>query len=268
MQRGTLAARQAGAQHQYCSPRTTVETASPGMRDAATLPVERLRAISAALRQVVWGTSVLNLADEQKRREIGHKIEHRIEGAIFASRWILAPFYLGLAAGLLVLLIKFVQEFWHLAATAFKASEADVILGMLSLVDLAMTGSLLVIVIFAGYENFVSRIAHENHRDWPTWMGTIDFGALKLKLLSSIVAISAIQLLKDFMSISKLPVAGAGAVFDERRLLWAVVIHVVFVVSSLILAFSDKISGDHHGDPPAKPLTERARVDHGGTGAT
>ena len=226
------------------------------MRDAAALRTDRPRAMRPALRRLTWGTCVLNLTDEKSRREIGRTIEHRVESAIFASRWILAPFYLGLAAGLIVLLIKFLQEFWHLAVTAYKASEADVILGMLSLVDLAMTGSLLVIVIFAGYENFVSRIAHENHRDWPTWMGTIDFGALKLKLLSSIVAISAIQLLKDFMSISKLPVDGPAAAFNERRLLWAVVIHVVFVVSSLILALSDKISGDHHGDPPSKPLTD------------
>ncbi|HRD77635.1 MAG TPA: TIGR00645 family protein [Hyphomicrobiaceae bacterium] len=203
---------------------------------------------------------MVNIPDKSRRAELGARVEHGVETVIFASRWILAPIYLGLAGGLLILLLKFLQEFWHLAVIALKASEADVILGILSLVDLAMTASLLIIVMFAGYENFVSRIAHEGHRDWPTWMGTIDFAALKLKLLSSIVAISAIQLLKDFMSISKLPIAATPGVpsFDERRLFWSVVIHVVFVVSSLILALSDRVSGDHHGDPPPVPPAEPA----------
>jgi uncharacterized protein (TIGR00645 family) len=127
---------------------------------------------------------------------------------------------------------------------AFSLSEPEVIVGVLSLVDMALTGSLLIIVIFSGYENFVSRIDHAGHKDWPQWMGTIDFSALKLKLLSSIVAISAIQLLKSFMSIK--------TVTDEvhRTLFWLVVIHIVFVVSSVLLALSDRISGHGggHGD--------------------
>src|SRR2546427_9034318 len=94
-----------------------------------------------------------------------------------------------------------VQELFLLAQKAFVASEADAILGVLTLVDLALTGSLLLIVIFSGYENFVSKIDHSGHKDWPEWMGTIDFTALKIKLLGSIVAISAIQLLKQFMAV-------------------------------------------------------------------
>ena len=165
---------------------------------------------------------------------------------LFASRWILAPFYLGLALAMIVLLIKFAQEFWHLVVHAFTSSEADVIVGMLTLVDFALTGSLLVIVIFSGYENFVSRLDLSRHKDWPEWMGTIDFSALKLKLLSSIVAISAIQLLKYFMDIKKL---------SDRDLGWAVAIHIVFVVSSVLLALSDRIAvhsdgnGRHNGPP-------------------
>ena len=164
-------------------------------------------------------------------------IERLIETAIFASRWILAPFYLGLALSLFVLLIKFMTELVHIAQTAFTATESQVILGLLALVDLALTGSLLVIVIFSGYENFVSKIDHSRHKDWPEWMGTIDFTALKIKLLSSIVAISAIQLLKQFMSIQHV---------SDRDLFWLVVIHVVFVVSSVLLALSDRISGSSH----------------------
>ena len=132
----------------------------------------------------------------------GHT-ENWLEKMLFASRWILAPFYLGLAASLLVLLIKFIGELAHIALHAFTATESEVILGVLALVDLALTGSLIIIVIFSGYENFVSKIDHSGHKDWPTWMGTIDFISLKLKVLSSIVAISAIQLLKQFMAIKQ-----------------------------------------------------------------
>ena len=92
-------------------------------------------------------------------------VESLLEKAIFASRWILAPFYLGLAASLVLLLIKFAAELWHMALHAFTSTESDVILGVLSLVDLALTGSLLIIVIFSGYEHFVSKIDHTNHRD-------------------------------------------------------------------------------------------------------
>jgi uncharacterized protein (TIGR00645 family) len=181
------------------------------------------------------------------------QIEHLMETAIFASRWLLAPFYLGLALSLFVLLIKFMFELVHIAQTAFTATESEVILGLLALVDLALTGSLVVIVIFSGYENFVSKIDHSRHRDWPEWMGTIDFTALKIKLLSSIVAISAIQLLKQFMSINTV---------SDRDLFWLVVIHVVFVASSVLLALSDRISASAHASysetaaaAPAAPAT-------------
>jgi uncharacterized protein (TIGR00645 family) len=166
------------------------------------------------------------------------KIENLMEKLIFASRWLLAPIYLGLAISLFVLLIKFAAELGHLTLHAFSSTESEVILGVLALVDIALTGSLLVIVIFSGYENFVSKIDHSGHRDWPEWMGTIDFSALKLKLLSSIVAISAIQLLKQFMSVQKI---------DKEELMWLVIIHLVFVVSSVLLALSDRIAGGSHG---------------------
>jgi uncharacterized protein (TIGR00645 family) len=158
----------------------------------------------------------------------------------------LAPFYLGLVFALLVLLLKFLQEIWHIAKIALWASEVDVILGVLSLVDLVLTGSLIIIVVFSGYENFVSKIDHSGHKDWPEWMGTIDFTALKLKLLSSIVAISAIHLLKKFMDVSKIP---------DRELYWYAMIHAVFVGSMLLLALSDRISG--HGGNNHKADTEK-----------
>ena len=176
------------------------------------------------------------------------RTETLLERLIFASRWLLAPFYLGLAISIIVLLVKFMAELVHLLLGAFTLSEPDVILGVLTLVDLALTGSLLIIVIFSGYENFVSKIDHSGHTDWPVWMGTIDVAALKLKLLSSIVAISAIQLLKQFMSVKTITPE------NEKVLFWLVIIHVVFVVSSVLLALSDRIAG--HGashEAPAKP---------------
>lgn len=163
------------------------------------------------------------------------RIERALEATLFASRWLLAPFYLGLAAGVAILLIKFMQELFHLGQIAIAGTEADAILGVLTLVDLALTGSLLLIVILSGYENFVSKIDHSRHKDWPEWMGTIDFTALKIKLLGSIVAISAIQLLKQFMAVKSA---------TDRELMWYVIIHVVFVVSSVLLALSDRISGE------------------------
>jgi len=185
-------------------------------------------------------------------------LENALESTLFASRWLLAPFYLGIAFGIVILLVKFIVELFHLALISLNGTEADVILGVLSLVDLALTGSLLLIVIFSGYENFVSKIDHSSHRDWPEWMGTIDFTALKLKLLSSIVAISAIHLLKQFMSIR----AGQDVVTPptDRELFWYVVIHVVFVISSVLLALSDRISEGNGAAPvttPVRPDLER-----------
>ena len=162
-------------------------------------------------------------------------LETTLERWLVASRWLLAPFFVGLALAVIVLLIKFVQEFIHLAGRALAMSEAEAILAILSLVDIALTGALVMIVIFSGYENFVSRIDHTADRNWPEWMGSIDFTALKIKLLGSIVAISAIQLLKQFLAVKTV---------SDRDLMWFVGIHLVFVVSSVLLALSDRISGD------------------------
>lgn len=175
------------------------------------------------------------------------RVEIFLENMLFSSRWLLAPFYFGLALSLFVLLIKFLMELLHLAQGAFVSSESDVILGLLTLVDLTLTGSLLIIVIFSGYENFVSRMDHSTHGDRPEWMGTIDFSALKLKMLSSIVAISAVQLLRQFMSL------GTVTPEREKELMWLVIIHIVFVVSSVLLALSDRIAGSGHGEANEAP---------------
>ena len=174
------------------------------------------------------------------------RLERGIEKVIFSSRWLLAPFYVGLVAALLVLLIKFGQELWHFVAHPLRATEAETILGVLTLIDLTFTGSLIVIVIFSGYENFVSKIDVEETGDWPEWMSKIDFTGLKLKLMSSIVAISAIQLLKIFMDLKNI---------SDREIGWYVGLHLVFVVSGLMFALTDRVGEGGHskGHPPPQP---------------
>jgi uncharacterized protein (TIGR00645 family) len=158
-------------------------------------------------------------------------LERGVERIIFASRWLLAPFYVGLVAALVVVFIKFAQELFHFVAHPLRSTEAETILGVLTLIDLAFTGSLIVIVVFSGYENFVSKIDVEETADWPEWMSKIDFSGLKMKLMSSIVAISAIQLLKIFMELKQV---------SDREIAWYVGLHVVFVISGLIFALTDR----------------------------
>jgi uncharacterized protein (TIGR00645 family) len=164
-------------------------------------------------------------------------IEKPLERFLFSSRWLLAPFYIGLVVTLPILLVKAAQEVGHLVLHIWGATESDVILGVLALVDLTLMASLIVIVIFSGYENFVSRIDASEHRDWPEWMGKIDFTGLKLKLMSSIVAISAIQVLKSFMNLRNI---------SDRDLMWSLAIHVIFVGSGLLLALTDRVSEGGH----------------------
>jgi uncharacterized protein (TIGR00645 family) len=167
------------------------------------------------------------------------KIEHAMEATIFKSRWLLAPFYLGLVLSVVLLFIKFAQELWHMSAHVLSASEADIIVGILALVDMSLVGSLLLMIIFSGYEIFISKIDTGGHKDRPDWMGKVDFSGLKLKVIGAIVAISAIDLLKSFMDI---PEVMSDA--DANSLKWKVIIHMAFVVSGVLFAVMDKIAGD------------------------
>ena len=168
------------------------------------------------------------------------RVERGFEALIFNSRWLMAPFYLGLVVSLAVLLLKFCMMLWEFILHAPGAKESDIILGVLSLIDVSLTGNLILIVVFSGYENFVSRIDPGGHPDWPEWMTKVDFAGLKQKLLASIVAISAIQVLKAFMNID--------AAFDAQKMGWLVGVHLVFVVSTLVLALSDRWGGDHKSE--------------------
>ena len=181
------------------------------------------------------------------------RLEHAIARVLFASRWLLMPIYLGLAFLLVLLVFRFTMEFAHIAVRSFSGTEAEFMLGVLSLVELALTGSLIVIVIFSGYENFVARIDPKDHPNWPPWLATIDFSGLKLKLLASVVVISGIELLKQFMAIKSV---------SDRDLMWTAGIHLVFVTSGLLLALSDRIAGPGHapaGNMPEAPK-QRERI--------
>jgi uncharacterized protein (TIGR00645 family) len=168
------------------------------------------------------------------------RVEKALESVLFNSRWLMAPFYLGLVVGLAVLLYKFGMMLWEFILHAPAAREADIILGVLSLIDVSLTGNLILIVVFSGYENFVSRIDPGGHPDWPEWMTRVDFAGLKQKLLASIVAISAIQVLKAFMNID--------TAFDAQKMGWLVAVLLVFVISTLLLALSDRWGGSHRGE--------------------
>lgn len=164
-------------------------------------------------------------------------VERTVEQLIFASRWLLAPIYVGLAIGLVLVLVKFVQRAIDLAGNALTTSGDDTIVGVLGLIDLSLMGSLVVMVMFAGYENFVSKLDLDGHSDKPSWMGHVDFSDLKLKLMASIVAISAIHVLGSFMNVEHL---------TDRELAWSVGIHMSFVFSGLLLAVMDRLTGKSH----------------------
>lgn len=157
-------------------------------------------------------------------------MERLIERLIYRSRWVLAPIYLGLSLAVIALTIKFFQELLHLLLDIWVLEEAEMILIVLSLVDLSMVGGLLIMVMMSGYENFVSRLDVEEGEEKLGWLGTMDSSSLKAKIAASIVAISSIHLLKMFMEVQN--------VADEK-LKWYVIIHLTFVVSAFLMGYLD-----------------------------
>jgi uncharacterized protein (TIGR00645 family) len=172
------------------------------------------------------------------------RLELFLESFIFHSRWLMAPFYLGLVIALLLLLVHFIHQLVIFAPRVAAAEGSDVILGVLNLIELVFTGNLILIVLFSGYENFVSRLEVEAH-DRPDWMTKVDFGDLKQKLMVSIVAISAVKVLEAFMNIERT---------DTGRLGWLVGIHVLFLGSMLVVAIADRLS-----EPLKSPEEKRKR---------
>ena len=160
-------------------------------------------------------------------------LEKLVETLIYSSRWIMAPIYLGLSLALLALGIKFFQEVLHILPIILEMKEADLVLVVLSLIDLVLVGGLIVMVMFSGYENFVSRLDIGGESEKLDWLGKLDSGSLKNKVAASIVAISSIHLLKIFMNVEKT---------ETDKLLWYVIIHITFVLSAFAMGYLDKIT--------------------------
>ncbi len=160
-------------------------------------------------------------------------IERTLENALYASRWLLAPIYIGLSLALLMLGLKFFQEVFHFMPIIFSTKEADLVLVILSLVDMALVGGLLVMVMLSGYENFVSAIDIKEGAEKLSWLGKLDAGSLKQKVAASIVAISSIHLLKAFMNAEHIA---------NEKLMWYVIIHITFVLSAIGMAYVDRMN--------------------------
>ena len=159
------------------------------------------------------------------------------ERLMYAARWLLAPIYIGLSAALLALAIKFFQEVFHILPHVLELAEADLILGILSLIDMGLVGGLIVMVMFSGYENFVSALNIGEHTEKLSWLGKMDAGSLKNKVAASIVAISSIHLLRVFMDLQSFP---------DSKLLWYVIIHLTFVLSAVVMAKIDLMHKEAH----------------------
>lgn len=166
------------------------------------------------------------------------RIEHGLEIFIFNSRWLLVPFYVGLIVAIGLLLVKFAKSFLVALPAVFEGSSGDALIAILTLVDITLVANLLLIIIFAGYENFISKIDTGDNEDRPEWMGHVSFSDLKLKLIGSIVAISGIELLKYFVNVKHA---------TQHELIWVVVIHLTLVFSGVMFALMDRIAGGHHG---------------------
>ena len=167
---------------------------------------------------------------------VKRSIEQRFEQGLFASRWLMAPMYLGLVVSLAMLTVIFLRDLAYYTPKLLEMKAEEVILVALTLIDLTLAANLVLIVMFSGYENFVSKFDFDAGQDRPDWMGKVDFGGLKMKLVASIVAISGIHLLKRFMEIGD---SVADARFGETELYWLVIIHLTFVISGVLLAFMD-----------------------------
>ena len=165
-------------------------------------------------------------------------MESLFEKLFYSARWILAPLFLGLSLALLALALTFFQEVWHVLPHVFELSESDLILSLLSMVDMGLVGGLIVMVMYSSYENFVSRLdLDEKDSERLGWLGKMDAGSLKNKVAASIVAISSIHLLRIFMNISTI---------ENDKLLWYVIVHLTFVLSALVMCWIDLLTRKAH----------------------
>lgn len=160
-------------------------------------------------------------------------MERFIENLIYTMRWVLAPVYFGLSLGLVALAVKFFQDLWHVMPSILAVSENDLILLLLSLIDMTLVGGLLVMVMLSGYENFISQLDIDEKREKLEWLGKMDAGSLKNKVAASIVAISSIHLLRVFMEVQNI---------ENDKIMWYVLLHITFVLSAFVMGYLDKLS--------------------------
>lgn len=156
---------------------------------------------------------------------------------ILSSRYLLVPLYVGMTAGIVLFGIKFFQELFHLFQTILVLKEADLVLGMLALIDIVLVANLLVMVIISGYDNFVVPFRSEHADERPEWLGTLDMSTIKIKVASSLVGISSIHLLAAFLKYKDK---------GSEEMMWLVITHMVFVVSAILLAYIDRVAGISH----------------------
>ncbi|WP_186643886.1 TIGR00645 family protein [Fluviispira vulneris] len=164
-----------------------------------------------------------------KKREL---VEHGLEYIIFASRWLQAPMYFGLIVVQVIYTYKFILELIHIVSTADVSSELQILLGILSLVDVTMVANLVAMVIIGGYATFVSKLNLDHHDDKPDWLDHIDPGAIKVKLASSLIGISSIHLLRSFIDIDKM---------EADKIMWQIIIHMTFIASTVFLSLTEYI---------------------------
>jgi len=164
-----------------------------------------------------------------------------LQALIFSSRWLQLPLYLGLIVAQGVYVVLFIKELIHLVHGATSLSEQDIMLLVLGLIDVVMISNLLVMVIVGGYETFVSRLNLQGHPDQPEWLSHVNASVLKVKLAMAIIGISSIHLLKTFIAIGNL--GAPGSTYTEAGVMWQTIIHVIFILSAIGIAYTDKLMG-------------------------
>jgi uncharacterized protein (TIGR00645 family) len=157
-----------------------------------------------------------------------------LQKLMLASRWLMAPFYVFLVIGLMVLVYVAGLHLWHIVMHVSESNESQITVQLLQLVDLSLLASLIVIVVVSGFENYLTPIAKDENSKWPIWMSQIDFAALKLKLIASITAIGSIQLLETFINIET---------SKDRDIMWSIAVLLTFVFTGLVLALTDYFNG-------------------------
>lgn len=169
--------------------------------------------------------------------KIRQRIEAPMEYIVFASRWLQAPLYLGLIAAQVVYTYKFLEELFHLIGSTYSLTEQQILLGILSLVDVTMVCNLIAVVIIGGWATFVSKLNLDDNEDKPSWLDHIDPGTIKVKLSSSLIGISSIHLLRAFVDMKDL---------STEKIKWQVIIHLTFIASTIFLALSEYVMTQKH----------------------